>query len=201
MAKVTFTAMISERSKNLEKIKDLLYYLGDFIIGLLILSLMYLMITWKLDETMPVELNNRSASVNEQGVNSGENKTVVVNAGVEKEGSNRPKEEKKDVKTTNQDKNTKENKTQNNETEKQEQNTENKSQTDTVQETVSVTVESGMSGVDIAYMLEEQGVIESADLFVAKLQSMELSESLLAGTFELKKGMSYADIVKVLAGQ
>ncbi len=42
----------------MEKIKDFFYYIGDFLICILILSAMYFLITWKLDETMPIDVNN-----------------------------------------------------------------------------------------------------------------------------------------------
>ncbi len=41
----------------MEKIKDFFYYIGDFLVCVLILSLMYFLITWKLDETMPINAN------------------------------------------------------------------------------------------------------------------------------------------------
>ncbi len=42
----------------MEKIKDFFYYIGDFLICILILSAMYFLITWKLDETMPIEASD-----------------------------------------------------------------------------------------------------------------------------------------------
>lgn len=39
----------------MERLKDFLYYIGDFVICILILSAMYFLITWKLEKTIPID--------------------------------------------------------------------------------------------------------------------------------------------------
>ncbi len=51
------------RGGEVEKVKDFLYYIGDFLICVLILLAMYFLITWKLDETMPLDVENEEVSI------------------------------------------------------------------------------------------------------------------------------------------
>ncbi len=175
----------------MEKIKDFLYYIGDFLIGLFILAMMFFLITWKLSDTIPLELSSNSPDISkEQSINEDDNTPIVIDAGVEKDSPDRPKEDPKDNDST-----------ANKDDKKDTQNTTNETSETSEDGIVTITIESGMSGVDIAYKLEEKGVVESADLFIAKLKSMELTESLLAGEFKIKKGLSYEEIAKILTGQ
>lgn len=173
----------------MEKTKDFFYYIGDFLACIVILSLMYFLISWKLGDSLPVSYETgKSASEASKTV---EETKVVINSGNTATTENKGK---KDANITENKGGTKENK----DTDKP--GTEVKPNKSDAVGKIIISVQSGMSGVDIAYMLEEKGLVESADLFIAKLESMELAGSLLAGDFELNKGMSYEEIALKLTG-
>lgn len=206
----------------MNKVKDFFYYISDFIVSILILSIMFFLITWKLGETMPVDFDT-SEKLNGQVTESkqkSEGKKVVVDAGTGTESKDKTKpkdaydkddtnskDSGKDSSNTN-DKDQNSGSTSPNTQDSQNtganaggSNSDNKPANSNETSKVNVSIESGMSGVDIAYLLEEKGVIDSADLFIAKLESMELAGSLLAGEFELEKNMSYENAAKALTGQ
>lgn len=203
----------------MDKIKDFFYYVGDFLICLIILSLMYFLITWKLDDTMPINVADltKVESINKSSENNESKlKSVIPEKNDDKKSQKNssiiPKPEKKENKNNKPNTNTKDNKNNNSENKdntepKSNQSTENNTDnntntTNTSNASVDVTIEikSGMSGVEIAYMLEKEGLIESADLFLKKLESMEVSDKLYAGEFDLNTGMDEDTIIKILTG-
>lgn len=199
---------------NMERTKDVLYYIGDFLACVLILSLMYFLISWKLGDSLPVSYETGKARA--EATRQAEESKVVIEskgpkdakAGDKKTGAAvKTEDEKKDGEQKAGDKSgetaggTAAGSTvtaTNKDDKKAEGKDEKKAEAGGAAETI--TVESGMSAVDIAYMLEEKGLVDSADLFVAKLESLDLTSSIQIGDFEIKKGMSYEEVAAVLTG-
>jgi len=66
---------------------------------------------------------------------------------------------------------------------------------------VSFTVDPGSPGYKIATNLEAEGLIDSVDSFIQKLDEMNLGNKLRAGNFKLNTGMNVEEIINVIAGQ
>lgn len=182
----------------MEKTKDLLYYIGDFLACIVILSLMYFLISWKLGDSLPVSYETGKSRM-EATKEVEESKVVIESKGPNdaKAGDTSGTGDK--TKTTDKTDTRADNKAAENK--KKEEIKDKMATTPTTQDgVINFTIESGMSGVDIAYMLEEKGLVDSADLFIAKLESLDLASSLLTGDFELRKGMNYEEIANVLTG-
>lgn len=182
----------------MERTKDILYYIGDFLACVLILSLMYFLISWKLGDSLPVSYETGKARA-EAAREVEEKKVVIENKGP----SDKAEGDKKNTGATGDEKNQKgEGGTQNgaNKGDTNAGTTGDKKDQKKAEGAVIITVESGMSAVDIAYLLEEKGLVDSADLFVAKLESMNLSSSLQIGDFEVRPGLNYEEVAAILTG-
>lgn len=182
-------------NKKMERTKDIFYYIGDFLACVLILSLMYFLISWKLGDSLPVSYETGKARA--EAARQAEEKKVVI----ESKGPIDSKTGDNNAALKDGDKKTGLNTGDKKDVSKPDEADKKEEKKDGNQNgVVTVTVESGMSAVDIAYMLEEKGLVDSADLFVAKLESLDLTSSLQIGDFQMKKGLSYEEVAAILTG-
>lgn len=63
-----------------------------------------------------------------------------------------------------------------------------------------VEIPSGATAKSIGTMLEEAGLIRSAEAFVSKVKALDAASALQAGKYQLSKAMTAEEVVKVLAG-
>ncbi len=63
---------------------------------------------------------------------------------------------------------------------------------------VEIVVKAGMSSYDVAKQLEDKGIVKSAGEFDRYMYDNEYDSKLLNGTFKIKKGDSYKEIIKKL---
>lgn len=66
---------------------------------------------------------------------------------------------------------------------------------------VTFTVVSGMNSYNVATILQDQGVIESADDFDAYLESNGYSARIVTGEYSVSIGTDYETIAKMITGQ
>ena len=167
----------------MEKVKDFLYDISDFVFSLLIILIIFLVVSWKLTDTMQVswftnigrddvavEFNDASTpTLDDIGTTPGDQVIDIT-----------PEETTPDETTPPDD------------------TTDN-----TVVEIKDVTfvIEPGSPGFKIATNLESEGLIESVDVFIQKLDELNLGNKLRAGNFKLNTGMTVEEIIKSLAGQ
>lgn len=59
-----------------------------------------------------------------------------------------------------------------------------------------IEIRSGMDGVTICYMLEENGIVDDAMAFNKYLSANKLQMKLRPGSYELRSGMSYEEVAK-----
>ncbi len=213
----------------MEKIKDFFYYIGDFLVCILILSAMYFLITWKLDETMPIDVNadDKTAVTTDESILQADlDNTNQDLVGKDVEDDNKDKQqnqvtedEQGDQKISDQDmaeSQTDQTNQPDDTTEVDKDETPDESSTEadnnsvedgsynggtTSNAEVIFTVSAGMSGQDIANGLQAQGVIADSREFINKLEELDLSSSLLAGDFELRQGMDYETVISILTGR
>ncbi len=168
-----------------EKIKDFLYDISDIFVSLLIIGVIFFAVSWKISDTLSVDINAPSSSSTE-AVDTTEASIIVI-----PETSTEPNSDASTEVTT--------------ET-VTEPVTEAPTQPTTqapVQNLVLVNfvVSEGELGYTIGKNLEAQGFVQDADDFVQRLIQMGYDSKLRAGTFKLDKKDSLDVIIKVLAGE
>lgn len=63
---------------------------------------------------------------------------------------------------------------------------------------ITVSVKSGMSSEGIADLLKGSGLIKDTKAFLKKLEEVRMDDKLKIGNFEIPKGSSYDDIIRIL---
>ncbi len=187
------------RGGEVEKVKDFLYYIGDFLICVLILLAMYFLITWKLDETMPLDVENEEVSIA-----SDEGSPLESGIAAIKEAESREDVESSEAQTVaseNTESQSAENVENTNEnTDGDMAGVEGSNPEDSANEDgyFAITVSAGMTAQDVADGLLKKGIIGDSDFFLQKLDEMGLTSSLLTGHFEFEEGMDYEEVIQVL---
>lgn len=174
-----------------DKIKDFLYDISDIFVSLLIIGVIFFAVSWKISDTLSVDIN-APVSPTTESVETTEASIVVTP--VAPETSTNPDGETSTEATT--------------ETVTQpatEATTEAATQpaTQAPQNLVleNFVVSDGELGYTIGENLEAQGFVHDADDFVQRLIEMGYDSKLRAGTFKLDKRDSLDVIIKVLAGE
>jgi len=167
-----------------EKIKDFLYDISDIFVSLLIIGVIFFAVSWKISDTLSVDINAPLSPTTETTQTT--EATIVVTP-VDPETSTELNSETSTEATT-------------------EAVTEPTSETATqapVQNLIleNFVVSDGELGYTIGQNLEAQGFVNDADDFVQRLIQMGYDSKLRAGTFKLDKRDSLDVIIKVLSGE
>lgn len=168
----------------MEKVKDFLYDISDFVFSLLIIVIIFFVVSFKLTDTMQVHF---FTNLGKDATTDLADATVPSLDDIDNNPVNLP-EETTDV------------------TPPVEEETETEDTTpaeDTVVEIKDVNFEiaPGSPGFKIATNLESAGLIQNVDEFISKLDELNLGNKLRAGTFKLNTGMTVEEIIRTLAGQ
>ncbi|MDM8534326.1 hypothetical protein QUF55_06430 [Clostridiaceae bacterium HSG29] len=177
----------------IEKIKDILYDLTDFILVLIIVVFMVSVISIKVTDSLsinPFNIINNTLKQNELAVDNTEGTDniesnlpdIETNITIE-EPTNQKPEEILIEPDPNLD--TEENKPE----EKNE-----------VKE-LKITIKSGSTGYDIAKLLKSNKLIEDTQVFISRVEELKLGAKLRSGTFKLNSSLSLDDIIFIIAGK
>ncbi|HHY90183.1 MAG TPA: endolytic transglycosylase MltG [Clostridiales bacterium] len=155
-----------------EKLKDFLYEISDILFALLIIFVMSVVITWKITDSMAFSKNKNSFPTQNQ-------------TSVHMEHSKNTSSDKTDVSEK---------------TEPEEENADNPSPSQS-DEPIQINIPSGIPAANIATILEENNLIQSASDFIARIEERQLANQLKFGTFQFKQGSSLDEIIDILTGQ
>lgn len=168
----------------MERIKDFFFDLSDIVISLIIIAVIFGIVSWKLNDAMPIPISFFNPGSNSEIVESVTDvppTTIEINI---TENANTPKEQiskNNPIKTT------------------------GLAQTETTtsqnSKTVSITIPSGASGDKIARILKNNGVINDTTAFLQVVSKLGLGSNLRAGTFTLNTTMTYEEVANKLAGK
>lgn len=175
----------------MEKMKDILYDISDIIISLLIIAVIFFVISWKLNESMPISYQAESLSTSEP--EQSEPSLSASTDDINTEDIPLIEDEKPiddEVIVTEPEVITPPAVTESPE----------QSPATPVGTEVSFEVPSGSTGFAIAKLLRDQGFISDINAFISKVEEMGLGAKLRSGTFTLKTDMSEEQIIKILAG-
>ncbi len=175
-----------------DKIKDFLYDISDIFVSLLIIGVIFFAVSWKISDTLSVDINT-PVSPTTEAIETTEATIVVTpveptnpDGETSTEASNEATTEAVTQPAT-------------------EATTEAATQaaTQAPQNLVleNFVVSDGELGYTIGENLEAQGFVHDADDFVQRLIEMGYDSKLRAGTFKLDKRDSLDVIIKVLAGE
>ncbi len=166
----------------MEKLKDILYDLSDVIISLIIIAVIFGVVSWKLNDTLPLKSTLFSGEQSETSavVDTSQTTTEVTVNITMTESADTPQEQTQT-------------------TEVIETTTALATQSDVVNKTI--TIQSGSSGNAIAKQLQRAGIIEDANAFLKVVAKLGVGSSLQIGTFKLSSDMTYEEIALTLAGR
>lgn len=163
-----------------EKIKDFLYDISDIFVSLLIIGMIFFAVSWKISDTLSIDVNAPVATTEAAATTEGS--LIVVS----------PVDTTEAVDTT--------------EGESSEATTEPATQPVTQPATQPAALETfivgeGELGYTIGKNLEAQGFVSDKNAFVKRLIEMGYDSKLRAGTFKISKTDDLDTIIKVLSGQ
>lgn len=167
-----------------EKIKDFLYDISDIFVSLLIIGMIFFAVSWKISDTLSIDVNAPVATTEAAATTEGS--LIVVS----------PVDTTEAVDTT--------------EGESSEATTEPVTEPATQPVTQPATqpaaletfiVGEGELGYTIGKNLEAQGFVSDKNAFVKRLIEMGYDSKLRAGTFKISKTDDLDTIIKVLSGQ
>lgn len=166
----------------MEKVKDFLYDISDFIFSLLIILIIFLVVSWKLTDTMQVQwfTNIGRGDVAVEFTDDSTPSLDDIDTSLDEVIDITPTEDETVDETPVEE--------------------------DPVEEVVEIrdvtfVIDPGSPGFRIATNLETEGLIDSVDEFIQKLDELNLGNKLRAGDFKLNTGMTVEEIIRALAGQ
>lgn len=167
-----------------ERIKDFLYDISDIVVSLLIIGMIFFAVSWKISDTLSVDINAPLSPI--EAVETTEGSIIVVET----------------VETTEPIEGTSEG-SDPNDPSTTESSTEATTEPAPTQPAVLETfvVAEGELGYTIGKNLEAQGFVANRDEFVKRLIEMGYDSKLRAGSFKISKTDDLDTIIKILSGQ
>jgi len=175
----------------MERIRDFLYDISDLLISLLIIAAIFTVISWKLNESIPIESTMSPPTTEE--LPAAQTPPAVEENSAEPEDTDATSDPASDPVTDASD-------------------ADKPIAGDTVQEpsdspvsppaagkAVTIEIPSGSPGVAIGKILKDKGLITDVSAFIQKVDTLGLGPKLRSGSFTLKTGMDLEQIIKVLA--
>lgn len=172
----------------MERIRDFLYDISDLLISLLIIAAIFSVISWKLNESIPIDTVSVPQTIEEPAADApGEDPDAILAATeattAPASGDASDADKPIDAEST---------------TEAPAPTTEAKPAVATGKDIV-IEIPSGSPGVAIGKILKDNGLITDVNAFIKKVDELGLGPKLRSGSFKLRTGMELEEIVKVLA--
>lgn len=182
-----------------EKIKDFLYDATDYVLILVIIVGVVAVIGWRLDILFAKDMDkpdgehNNKAPITDVVSNEKDNNKDTEKDNTDdvsdEDGSNSATDDEDDQKIDNGD-------TQSNNNDGNDKTTDSKPNTE---EIITVKIPSGSFPPAIANILLDKGLIDNKMDFLIKSQELKLDTKLKSGEFQIKKGISLEELIRILA--
>lgn len=184
-----------------EKIKDLIYDFSDIIISLIIITMIFGVVSWKISDSMayssftpqsskatleqkepPVNKTDDTTEVNVSKDNSASTVTPDTAAATPPPATVGGKPAASGNPTG---------------------STTASSPTAPVSTAadVKITIPAGSAGISIAKILKQAGIITDTKVFITRVDQLKMGPKLKAGTFTIKAGSSLDDVIYLIAGK
>jgi len=173
----------------IEKIKDILYDLTDFILVLIIVIVMVSVISIKITDSLainPFTILHQSLSKNELEIDKTEitdnNETDLPAISIENPTIEEPEEI---IIEPDPNLNTEE----------------NTPEEEVAVKKIKITIKSGSTGYDIAKLLKSNNLIDDTQIFISRVEELKLGAKLQSGTYQLSSSLSLDEIIFIIAGK
>lgn len=186
-----------------EKLKDLLYDLGDVLITLLIIVVIIGTVSWKISDSMtysnalaksqpPVIIEETGSDDQSPEQSAAGENGESVNTGSESPSSEvQPSVNTLPANGSNSSSSSSSSSTSNNS---------GTTQPEASGEKLTIEIKSGSTGYAIAKLLVEKGLVTDTQTFIQRVEALKLGSKLKAGTFEVTKGMPLDELIRVITG-
>lgn len=182
----------------MERIKDFLYDISDLLISLLIIAVIFAVISWKLNESIPIETASApppvEAPAQEPDAAQGSDSPQPDSAAATPSASSDAVADASDA-----DKPINEPPATAPEKPVQPPAQPPASTAPTAGTAITIEIPSGSPGITIGKILKDNGLISDVSAFIKKVDELGLGPKLRSGSFKLKTGMSLEQIIKTLA--
>lgn len=174
----------------MERIRDFLYDVSDLLISLLIIAVIFAVISWKLNESIPIDIATAPPGTEEPAAPvtpDSEDPATDTDVG-DASDADKPIEGTPVTITPVIP-----------ETPSAETPPQTPAAPPAAGQSVVVEIPSGSPGVAIARILKEKGLITDINGFIQQVDAMGLGPKLQSGKYTLKTGMGLEEIIKILA--
>lgn len=193
-----------------EKIKDLIYDFSDIIISLVIITMIFGVVSWKISDSMAYtqftgQPTKAVLDKNETNTDSGETTdsgdTTAGETGSETQGTNTGTTGT--VTPPNTTSTTTDTASQGGKPSASAGTTTTPVTTPStgVSADVKIVIPPGSAGITIAKILKEQGIITDTKTFISRVDELKMGPKLKAGTFTIKAGSTMDDVIYTIAGK
>lgn len=182
----------------MERIKDFLYDISDLLISLLIIAVIFTVISWKLNESIPIDTLSVPTASEEPAAKPDTSAQKPASPPSDTEGTTPSAANNSVADASDADKPIAENA---NGTPEPLAKPPAKPATTSPAAGKAVTIEipSGSPGVTIGKILKDNGLITDVNTFIKKVDELGLGPKLRSGSFDLKTDMTLEQIIKILA--
>ncbi len=177
----------------MERIRDFLYDISDLLISLLIIAAIFTVISWKLNESIPIDTLS-AAQTTEEPAAPPESEPQDPNATPpDSETAQTPVPADTATDASDADKPIAD------QPGTQEPDTTPPAAPLEIGKEITVEIPGGSPGIAIGKILKDKGLITDVSAFIKKVDELALGPKLRSGSFKLKTGMSLEAIIKTLA--
>ncbi len=180
-----------------DKIKDFFYNVNDLIVAILIIALASYIISWKIEDILsyPDQVAAQETDIASH-VSEYEDDLAEPDS-EDSEGSDSPDEVEN---PSQQESGETIDETPSSSDEEEEDENADDTSAQSINK-ITIDIPSGTSGVAIAKMIQEKGLINSTSEFLNRLEERELDVKLRAGKFKIPENASIDEIINILTGQ
>lgn len=185
----------------MERIKDFLYDISDLLISLLIIAVIFTVISWKLNESIPIETVTAPPVAEEPAAEPDPSASDPSSVQPDSEATTPSASTDGVTDASDADKPITESPTGTTPPADSPAQPPTKPENPTPGAGTAVTIEipSGSPGVAIGKILKDNGLITDVSAFIKKVDELGLGPKLRSGSFKLKTGMTLEQIIKTLA--
>lgn len=193
-----------------EKMKDLIYDFSDIIISLIIITMIFGVVSWKISDSMAYSSFTEQSS--KATLDQKDNQTADADKSTDANVSGDAGTDGKDAPAANTTANSTAG-TTNTGGKPAAGNTTGTTAAGTTQTTTApptaaapvtefkVVIPSGSAGISIAKILKEAGIISDTKMFITRVDQLKMGPKLKAGSFTIKAGSTLDDVIYTLAGK
>lgn len=181
----------------MEKFKDFLYDITDFLLGLSIIFIMILVISFKVTDSFSLSLKSiiNDDTPSQKEIVENENSNTNIEQIVIKPNTDISESESN---TSNDDIDNSDNEEKSNSNNETQEN--NSSNQEVKLKEIKLNVKSGTTGYGIAKLLKEKNLITDTQNFITRVEKRELGSKLRSGEFLLTNKDSMDQIIDKLTG-